>query len=605
MQYRTPYKRAQGKHSSKMKTSPYLSYAVLLFLLFSSSASTGLHAETLTYSVGGVAGDFKANVLAWLGNEPKTVAERSNFVASAEKRVALSLQALGYYSPDISITVDETNSIWKMVIEITPKKPVIVSAVDIKLLGAARDDPVFKKLISEQSIHLGDTFNHGKYETLKNRVLVLGKKRGYFDGTLIVSRVDVSVRARSANILLHYASGQRYRFGDIRYDQGVTSFGQLQALGTFKEHDYYDLSLVQQFQANLQRTNFYSSVLLRPLLDETRDSQVPMLLELQPAKRHGFDIGLGYSTDTRGRISLIWRTPRINRYGHSQETRLKYSDINPSARVTYKIPLSHPLDDTLALKARLETDEYGDLESDQQELGVLREMKLSNGWLRGYSLRLLDEEWDVGSLSEESYYTLPGITFSKRTYKGSPVNPQAGASRFYQFELASEKVASEISLLRAYSKLTYVKSLGDRHRFVTRGELGAVFIKDEDRSSLSPSLGFIAGGSQSIRGFSYNSIGNDVRVTLSDGSKTTLTTGGDRLLIASLEYQYRFLENWRGAIFTDYGDAFNKNNFEANYSAGFGIHYLTPVGAVRAEIANSLSEDDPSWYVHLNIGAEF
>ena len=43
----------------------------------------------------------------------------------------------------------------------------------------------------------------------------------------------------------------------------------------------------------------------------------------------------------------------------------------------------------------------------------------------------------------------------------------------------------------------------------------------------------------------------------------------------------------------------------ADLGAGFGVHYLAPVGAVRLEFANPFSEDKPDWRVHLAIGAEF
>ncbi|MBV1916251.1 MAG: autotransporter assembly complex protein TamA [Pseudomonadales bacterium] len=605
MQYPLFYKRAEQNPNPKTDTILHLPRLFFLLLFACFFVSNGLRAATLTYTVVGVEDELRANVLAWLGDEPETVAERANFVISAEDRVKSSLQALGYYSPDIELTVDKADPIWKLAIDIRAGKPVVVSAVDIQLSGAGQEDSAFDTLLAKPSIKAGDIFHHGKYEALKNRLLVLGRTRGYFDGALTSNRVEVSSKARTAHISLHYASGQRYRFGDIHYDKELIDVSQLEALRTFQERDYYDSRLAQRFQANIQQTNFYSSVVFRPLLDQVSHHQVPMLLELHPAKSHSFDVGLGYSTDTRGRISMIWRTPHLNRYGHSQETRIKYSSINPSAQITYRIPLSHPLNDRLALKARLETDEYGDLESEQHELGALREVKLNSGWLRSYSLRALAERWDVGSLNNDSYYTLPGIIFTKRTAKGSPVNPEAGIGQFYQLEVAGEDVGSEINLLRAYSKVTYVKSLADRHRFVTRGQLGVVLIDDDDRADLSPSLGFIAGGSQSLRGFSYNSIGHEITATQPDGGQSTLTTGGDRLFTASLEYQYRFLENWRAAVFSDYGDAFNKNDFNAHYSAGFGIHYLSAVGALRAEIANSLSEDDPSWYLHLNIGAEF
>ena len=118
-------------------------------------------------------------------------------------------------------------------------------------------------------------------------------------------------------------------------------------------------------------------------------------------------------------------------------------------------------------------------------------------------------------------------------------------------------------------------------------------------------MNFFAGGNQSIRGFSYQSIGNELDVLRADGKKKTLVVGGDRLAIASVEYQYYFTNSWRGALFVDGGDAFDDGEFDLNYGAGFGVHYITPVGAVRIEFANSLSDDNPDWQLHLTVGAEF
>ena len=49
----------------------------------------------------------------------------------------------------------------------------------------------------------------------------------------------------------------------------------------------------------------------------------------------------------------------------------------------------------------------------------------------------------------------------------------------------------------------------------------------------------------------------------------------------------------------------DEGEFDANYAAGFGVHYMTPVGAIKLELANSISEDNPSWRIHVNVGAEF
>jgi translocation and assembly module TamA len=162
-----------------------------------------------------------------------------------------------------------------------------------------------------------------------------------------------------------------------------------------------------------------------------------------------------------------------------------------------------------------------------------------------------------------------------------------------------------VDLLRFTANLRYIATPAPRHRLVGRTALGVAEIANGDRTDLAPSLNYFAGGSRSIRGFSYQSLGNEIDVTRDDGSTKTLVVGGDRLFTTSLEYQYYFTDKWRGALFADGGDAFDSGEFDWNYAAGFGIHFISPVGALRIELANSLSDDNPDWYLHLNIGAEF
>ena len=205
----------------------------------------------------------------------------------------------------------------------------------------------------------------------------------------------------------------------------------------------------------------------------------------------------------------------------------------------------------------------------------------------------------------DNKYLLFGGSISRRVHRGSIVDPTSGFNQLYTVEVGNEDVGSDVDLIRATANLRYVFTPIPRHRVVTRAELGMAEIASGDRTELAPSLNFFAGGNQSIRGFSYQSIGNEIDVIRSNGTKKTLVVGGDRLVTASLEYQYYFNDNWRGAVFADGGDAFDDGEFDLHYGAGFGIHYMTPVGAIRVEVANSLSKDNPDWQLHLTVGAEF
>jgi translocation and assembly module TamA len=562
--------------------------------------------SSLEFTVNGLKGEPRDNVLAWLGEPPGTPQERLNFLVSARERTQRALQALGYYRPVIELDIQRTEPIWQMVIDVELGEPVRIRHISIQIRGPAANDEEISKLAYSSGFATGQPFHHGRYEDFRQSLLSLGQRRGYFDASIAYSRVEVEAEGGTADIFLHYDSGPRYRFGDLLYDDEIADFELLDDLRRFQQGDDFEESLLQSFQSQLQLTRFFASVIVRPRRDLIEGLEVPVEVSLVPAKRHSFDVGVGYSTDTEERVSLTWRVPRVNRYGHSMITRLEYSEVNPSGRITYNIPLTHPLDDILQLWARSEEDEFGDIDSDQDELGARREIRRRN-WIYGYSLRGLTESWELLGESRTNDYILFGGSLSRRVHRGPIVDPSSGFNQLYTLEVCNQELGSDVNLVRFNANWRLVMSpLENRkHRLVTRAELGVAEISSGDRAELAPSLNFFAGGNQSIRGFSYQSIGNEVDVVRADGSKKTLVVGGDRLAIASFEYQYYLSESWRGALFVDGGDAFDSGEFDLNYGAGFGIHYISPVGAVRVELAQDLSEDNPDWQLHLTIGAEF
>ena len=580
---------------------PALGCGLLILLLMSSAAGA---TTTLKFSVVGIQGEQKKNVLAYLGAVPESDENRRNFVVSARDKVESALQALGYYQPEIEIDLQRTEPKWRLSIVVNAGEPVRVRDINIQILGAAANDDNFTRLTSDIGFSSGDVLHHGRFDSFRENVLSLGQRRGYLRGEIVASRIEVQVEAGTADVMLWYESGPRLRFGEIIVDNTLIDSDLFDSMLTFQPGDYFDQVRLQELQSLLQRTNYFSSVIVLPQRKRSLGDRVPIMVNLQRAKRHSFDVGLGYSTDTEERMSLTWRTPRINRHGHSQQTRLEYSPINPSGRFTYSIPISDPLTDVVQLWARVEENEFGDIDSRQNELGIKRETKNRN-WIYGYSLRELNESWDIAGYSASNDYLLFGGSVSRRTHRGSIVDPEWGFSQLYTVEAAADQVGSDLDLLRFTAALRYVMTPVPRNRLVTRLDLGRVKIANGDRRDLAPSLAFFAGGSQSIRGYAYQSLGDELTVVEPNGETKTLVVGGDRLVIGSLEYQYYFTGTWRGALFVDAGDAFDRGEFDANVGAGFGVHYVTPVGAVRVELANSVSEDDPSWRLVFAIGAEF
>ena len=134
----------------------------------------------------------------------------------------------------------------------------------------------------------------------------------------------------------------------------------------------------------------------------------------------------------------------------------------------------------------------------------------------------------------------------------------------------------------------------DRHRFLTRLQLGAV--ATNDFSSIPPSLRFFAGGDQSVRGYAYQ--------TLSPVDNTGDTVGGRYLMASTLEYQYEFIDRWRAATFVDYGNAVDSPTDPLKTAVGLGIRWVSPIGPLRVDLARSLSDPQEGFRIHFSMGPE-
>lgn len=562
-------------------------------------------AEALRYRVEGVDKAARENIRAYLGESPATVTEAERFVASAETKVGDALRALGFYAPDIALSVDRSTSPWRGVLQVSVGEPLRYTAVSVAVRGEAGTDPAFAELVARRSPAVGDVLHHGRYEELKTAMQQLARRRGYFDARFLENRIEIDLGAAQARLLLSFDSGRRYRFGTLASRQTVLNEDMLAGLLPFAVGDNYSQDTLLEFRNRLLRLGFFASVIVLPDVAAREYPLVPVSLELVASPRHSYELGVGFSTDTRQRFSLVWNTPRVNAAGHSQETRLRWSPINPEARVTYSIPLDDAANDLFQILARLENNEFGDLDSRQQEFQLRREFS-SPGRVFSIHARRLNERWGVFSDDFRGDYLLSGFAFSRRTRFGSAVDPNHGRSQFLSAELASGDLGSDQDLLRVYGELVRIRRFGESWRVVARGEAGILWTDNRDADTLPPSLAFFAGGDNSIRGYAYQSVGTEVspdRLT-KEGGRRALVVGGSRLLTGSLEVQRYVNDRWRAALFVDGGDAFS-GEFKLNLGVGFGIHYLSPVGALRLELASPVTENSGSWRIHINIGAEF
>ena len=80
--------------------------------------------------------------------------------------------------------------------------------------------------------------------------------------------------------------------------------------------------------------------------------------------------------------------------------------------------------------------------------------------------------------------------------------------------------------------------------------------------------------------------------------------GGKHIFSSSIEVDYLFNDDFRWAVFTDQGNAFNDlRAWELHKSVGTGIRWVTPIGAIRFDVAKAL-DGDKGWRIHVTIGPD-
>lgn len=354
------------------------------------------------------------------------------------------------------------------------------------------------------------------------------------------------------------------------------------------------------------------------LEEQTRiEKKIPVVVTLNADRLNSLETGLGYGTDTGARIRSQYRRAIVNKYGHAFDANIEVSQIRQSIDGRYSIPYKHPLNDYFNLVGGYEREERDDIGPDvnllveSAVLGGERVIKNPLGdWQHTMGVRYrldrltkkgdvdvneLPDAFKVSGMDSEQESLLFGYELSK-TNANSRLNPTKGFKQTYKVELGTESLLSDANMAILTAGWRFIYSLGenDDHQFVGRGDASYIFT--DDFNKVPYNLRFFTGGDQSLRGFDYKSLSPE-----ENGYKI----GGQALGVGSLEYNYQFKDGWRAAIFSDFGNAYDKDfNNPTEYSIGVGIRWRSPIGPIRLDVASGISNDNNPIRLHFFIGPQ-
>jgi len=513
---------------------------------------------------------------------------------NADEQLQNALESLGYYRFEVEKRLSFDNpDCWSAEFEIALDEPVRIRDVNVVFDGEVIRDPGFAVGSAEDRPAPGAVLNHGVYERYKRFILSRLSTRGYFDVRLLDSSVTVEESLEFADISIHIESGPRYQFGDVTFSEGILRQELLAGYIKFHKGDAYDAVKISDLYESLNGSGYFASVSITAQPVEGMDTQVPVVVALTPAKRRVYTAGVGFATDTGIQGRLGYTNRRRNDAGHQFDARLFLSDVDSELTGTYRWPRGRPDKEWASLYGGFLRKRTDTSRSDKTTVGIRVARNRTENWLETPYIDFSNEDFIVGEQINNARLTTPGITW-ENTFGRNLRRMEKAHRMSLDLRGAHDKLLSDATFFQATASTKWIRSMGGSTRFLARADVGATIT--EDFAALPATVRYFTGGDTSVRGYGFETIGP----VDPDGN----VTGGENLIVLSIEADWLFAKNWAFAAFVDSGTAFIDTNVDFKTGIGLGVHWYSPVGPIRVDIAHPLDDADRDYRLHITFGPD-
>ncbi len=543
----------------------------------------------ITVNIAGIDGELRQNVQVFLSLErykdrndlDATMFER--LVERAEQEVNSALRPFGYYEPTVDITVSNTGGNDRRVtLRVQPGKPVLMTAVAIKVTGEGAQLPAFQRISNSNQLRTGQRLSHGGYDNIKRDLLRTASTLGFLDARLLKAELRVDPRNYSATADLELDTGTRYRFGSTTIKQSAIEERLLRRYLRYREDEPYNGTELLRTQFALDDSQYFSNVEVATLPPDRDNHIVPVSITAETNRRNRYSYGAGFGTDTGARGTATWDKRLVNRRGHRMRVEGKAAQRNQSLEARYLIPIGDPAIEKLTFEFGARSEERADL-----DLRTL-EIQPSVTHLRGRWQRVMSLSFNRTTTITPALAPLPAtritdtLAIPSISYSAVPLGylGEGLYTRGTYFELRGSSTAfgSPANYLQVRAELERVYDLAPQWHLLVRGQLGASLIPDSQ--DLPGTERFFAGGDRSVRGFGYNDLSPIV-----NGVKV----GGKHFVSGTVEFERDLPRNLGVAAFADAGNAFNDFSGSVAVSVGVGFRWRLPVLTLGIDIAQAIS----------------
>jgi translocation and assembly module TamA len=417
--------------------------------------------------------------------------------------------------------------------------------------------------------------------------------------------------AKVLDLVFKVDSGPRVDLGAIEI-KGLKRMNEAFVLQRLLVHpgERYDPAALDQARRDLVSLGVFSSVRVENAEALDPERRLPIRFAVSERPLRAANLSAAYSTDLGGSFAVHWQ--HRNLFGDAEQLDLTAGMTqlggNSTTGIGYNGVIAFVKPDFLTRDQVLRSD-FAAVKQDliaynRQSVGgsLALNRKLAEHW--SYGLGLAGERERVTQEGKTQYYTLLSLPLSlKYDDTDSLLDPtqgtRAAASATPTQPLAGPQTDTFVTL--QVSGSAYF-DLGEPGRSVLalRGLLGEVV--GASTASLPPDKRFYAGGSATVRGYKYLSIGPQF--------PDHKPKGGTAVAAGTLEFRQRILDSYGVVAFVDAGQvAANGLAFTGNagVGAGLGARYYTSIGPIRLDVAVPVVRvpDGGSFEVYIGLGQAF
>jgi translocation and assembly module TamA len=447
------------------------------------------------------------------------------------------------------------------------------------------------------------------------------------------------------NLSFHVATGPRVQIGEIRF-AGLKRVHEQLVRRRLLLHtgESYSALAVEKARKDLLVLGVFSSVSVQLANAPDPEGRVPITFLMRERKRHAVSFNAGYSSDLGGSAGVTWSDRNVR--GNAEQLNLSAAVTNLGGTATtgigydlsakYIIPEFAHRDQALQFAVGAIRQSLQAYQQTAATSGVTLSRKLSSVWsasvgvsgvhetitqegftqvytLFALPIGILYDSTDLASPLEDATHGLRGSVTAAPTFSHGQSN-----TTFYvtQFSLADYLDLHRLFHTDAGRSVLAVRTLL-ASAFAATESVVTIDGKPVTVPNLPPDQRFYAGGSGTVRGYRYQSVGPE----FPDGNPV----GGTALAALNVEFRQRFGKSFGAALFADAGEVgetvsglFHGGRCSAStpeqsiancwaVGVGGGGRYYTPIGVLRLDLAvpTFRRANDDRFEVYIGLGQAF